>query len=118
MTILELLKKSRDRISDSTQWVQSSLAEDVWGECVDPQSSEAVRWSAGGAILSYLDWDSWEVAEAVELLKSELPDDSHGKLEFFNDRTSHENVIDVFDRAIAVAVESFLIETNVSRLVH
>ena len=50
MTAKELLEKARGRLKKPNAWTQGALARDERGEPVEPDSEDAVKWCAHGAL--------------------------------------------------------------------
>ena len=111
----EVLEEARTLITDRNAWTQGSDARDADGNPVKHTDAKACKFCATGAIFhvsdlfgpaikilaqtirleekefydDYLEIDSSDVCDPIELIQG------------FNDETSHENVLDLFDRAIA-----------------
>ncbi len=93
-TTLEILKAARELISDPVHWTQGWQARNFQGIGVPAKSGEAVCW----CILGALHKTSEQALEAREALRLFLPY-GYG-LDEFNDRHSHAEVLELFDKAI------------------
>ena len=96
MTIVEMLKRSRERIARG--WCQDSYAEDKEGRRTSPLSNFACAWCMMGALRP----EGIECMAAEPFLRRLVP---HHALAQFNDapgRTQAE-VLAVYDKAIAMA---------------
>jgi hypothetical protein len=89
MTILETLESARKLISDPIKWTRGSLARDVSGSSVQPDSAEAVCWCLNGSILHFDPmFDSWHML-------------SVGTKSLCHWVFNHAEVLAAFDAAIA-----------------
>lgn len=97
MTLLEVLKAARKRISKPEHWTQGTCARDAEGHMTLASSPDAVQWCAFGAILSV---DRAHDFTGLEALRSVLP--LGYSVQSFNDtpRRKHSEVLDMFDRAV------------------
>lgn len=114
ITMGEVLKLAREKISYKHNWLQFRMAENADKIYVDANSDDACYWCASGAVLSVFPQGKYESKghKFETPLDEEMYNDT---LEFlsrytrcadvfvFNDRaeTGHDDVIDLFDRAIA-----------------
>lgn len=109
MSILNVLIAARARISDRSEWCKGAEARNAQGASVDPRSPAAVRWCATGALAREGEYDpafpaavaaiAWAIADflpAGRVFVSAYNDD---------DRTTHEDILALYDRAIARARE-------------
>ena len=104
MTTLELLVAAKELISDENVWMKGCNARNASGLHSAPDSQDAVRWCAQGALLKYcpVSSDSSDyriLAKTKELLCRAVADD----LTHFNDNHTHAEVFGMFDKAIELA---------------
>jgi hypothetical protein len=95
--VLSVLKRARERLAKPGAWTQGELARDASGYGVPGYSASAVCWCALGAVEA-------EVGSgATSFIDDELEKSSpHFCVAEFNDSAdSVEQVLDLFDRAIA-----------------
>ena len=92
MNVIQILEQGRDRIAKG--WCQLHEAKDEKGNPCAPDSIQAVRWCAVGAIKNYL----WPRAsfQAQYLLNQAAGMDIAG----YNDSSTQEAVLNVFSFAI------------------
>ena len=116
MKAVDYLTEGRELISDFESWTTGVLARDKDGEEVPPQSANATCWCSEGA-LECVYWRSSETLnrapyrEAMYILacvvKEEI--DISGSSKFilisYNDNSSHDRVLSLWDKAIAKAEE-------------
>jgi hypothetical protein len=105
-TILETLISTRAKIEDPKTWCQGVIARDSAGNEVPADAQGACQWCALGALYSqsqagglYLE-SIRTLAQASELTTGFL------NIAFVNDQPgegSHQTILSVFDRAIALA---------------
>lgn len=104
MTVLEVLVKARERISDPEKWTQGAFGRDPEGEARGIGDNGACRWCAAGAI--YMNDGDLELDGAIaaleRLVEAPPPTAMDGPLAYFNDTSTHEEVLTLFDRAIAI----------------
>lgn len=104
----EVLRAAKVRIRDPKRWTQHAYARDADGRKCEPHAEAAKCWCAAGALFCELGLSS-EVDHAgaqipafdllVEAAKPTL-------ISALNDRLdSHETVLQLYDRAIALATE-------------
>ena len=108
----KLLVNARNRIAKRENWGQGTLARDARGNPVPPLSPTAVQWcmlGALGAEAGYGDacgddraygsgYVAPEYREALAALREASPT---GGVFTYNDAVGHEDVLDLFDTAIA-----------------
>lgn len=98
----EILRAARDKIADPARWTQNAHALDRYGEVVDAKDERAVRWCAMGALLPELDGKPMSIKDAVyRHLESALGSTDY--VTNVNDRGGHAAVLNLYDRAIAIA---------------
>lgn len=93
-----VLRKARALISDEKNWTQGVLARNAKGESVFHDSSTATCWCSIGA-LSKFNASSFKLRESVYLLGTQYTQNDVVK---FNDCSSHDEVLWMFDLAIAM----------------
>jgi len=98
LTTLQLLKDARDLISDPAKWTQGSFAKDEQGNIVDAMDSTAVRWCMMGA-LCHCPARNETYTRAIDYIRKYT---SCG-IAWYNDHSSHPQVLKLFDKAIADA---------------
>lgn len=101
MTPVEILKAARELISDRARWTQRVSARYENGLSCWIYDQAAVCWCASAAILKVSD----KGVSTVNRQKAEIAlrctvDTS---ISTFNDRHTHREVLDAFDRAISIA---------------
>lgn len=99
----ETLIAARNLITDPNNWTYNAYSRDIDGNgLMDGYAEAAVCWCAVGAIEKAANdcLRSDAVQNAIALI---LPHIGVFKLETFNDQHNHEDVLDVFDVAIAAA---------------
>jgi hypothetical protein len=103
MTTLEILKRGRARIEQGK--CDEAFARDAAGNKIDFDDASACSWCARGA----LGWDQGPTVEfrrARSLLIAAIGiPDSAGELFNWNDTHTQQDVLDAFDRAIALEPE-------------
>ena len=98
MDVVEALQKARDHISDPRMWIKGGYSEN--GEV------GAIRGEpccALGALMWVLDGDNTFYSEMLHCLRLACP--ILGRISTYNDlpSTSHEDIMELFDRAIKKA---------------
>lgn len=99
MKTSDVLKRVAVRIGDPDRWCQGNAAEDADGNSVLPTDERAVRWCMTGAVsaeapsvaisnIAYL-------VLACEVGRLTLDSPGRGAVTSFNDRASHQEVVDV-----------------------
>ena len=110
--ITEILVKAKKLIEDYEHWTTHTLARDGKGKGCDPLSNEACSFCSLGAIVNvtqaskYVADRSSYYDEAVELLRLAMYPNNYNEFRFigdFNDKHSHEEVLDAYDKAIAMS---------------
>ena len=103
MTVLGALQEVRNRISKPEHWAKGTMARDKDNDPVCcPRSRRAAQWSICGAINYAI--DSVETERHIKkVLVAHLPSQFKA-IDLFNDhpRTTHQDVLDLLDRAIEV----------------
>lgn len=104
MTTLEILRAARELLSDPTRWCKAAMARTEEGIKVEPDDPRACRWCSYGAIRKVC--GELRSIDTEELISGvcQLRTGGYGFVTF-NDRsgTSHKDVMDLFDAAIARA---------------
>lgn len=110
MKVSELLKSSKELIIDPTHWTQKYLARDQNGKSTNYAGEDAVCWCSLGAVEKItidVFGSEYLVARynarnaAIDCLN--MASNGCGCITTFNDEHTHEEVIDMFDKAIALA---------------
>jgi hypothetical protein len=126
--VVELLRRARQLIESPEKWIQHEIAQDInGGGLSSPQSPHAAKFCAIGALCraaSALPGDS--IGQAVRVL-ADVVRDSELKIDFtdklnredsqsndevvaeFQDCHPHEEVLEMFDSAIQLAVETLAV---------
>ena len=97
--VLEVLKRARALLAPEGAWCQGVIARGKRGVSVDPRGGYAVSFCAAGALLAAGDSGH----RANNFLFSHLPYQQPIAIGDWNDlpERTHQDVLDVFDRAIA-----------------
>ena len=117
MNSLDILTKARDLIADPDNWTQGEEARDKYCFAVSPDSPEACRWCATGALLCVANSDPDILATSYKRALGRLTDCAHELMSghrnpyqcpiiSLNDKDGHEQIMLAFDRAIAKAKEN------------
>lgn len=102
MSTLTILKNARETISDPNHWTQRADARSADGCLVGAKESDAVCWCAYGALLKAGYEASGRGPDLPYMeLKRAMGTSWAGTVSGFNDSHTHEEVVGVFDRAIA-----------------
>lgn len=105
------LEKIRALIEDPSTWTQDAWARNACGREVDFDSPKAVSFCLIGAIRRVTAEDKTEGDYFLEYLTAALDirgyraADSYSRLQVFNDTTTHADVIEVLDEALALKRE-------------
>lgn len=106
---IEILKNARSIINTPDNWTQDAVARNNINEKVSAHSSEAVCWCAMGAMYKASKNNlSEDYQKAFYFLDSEAKNTIYFTVLNFNDKTDHEAVLGLFDRAIERAIRSYL----------
>lgn len=98
MDTIEILKSARKLIEKPENWTQRAHARDYWGISVPSYSPFADCFCAVGAVQRVTDAQRYcGSSEALDALSRE----AGGHVPTFNDTHSHEEVLALFDTAIA-----------------
>lgn len=104
MNAAEVLTKARALIADENRWTQGKYARDALGEEAEPFEAGAVCFCALGAIAHVADLEPEHDLPGEQILKEEAYfADGSLCVPMFNDKHTHAEVLDLFDRAIARA---------------
>ena len=104
MKLSEFLVIAKSKIDSENKWCQGSCAINVKGFTVLAIDSSACRFCAAGAIISGIDEKCEKLSH--ELLEEIIKKDSnHANLVEFNDSSTHKQVMELWDKAIAKALE-------------
>lgn len=105
--VLALLRAARELLSDERRWTKQTMARDRWGITIKVDSTAAASFCSLGAIerSKTFDEDALVACEALEQViydhQQELSVSEYND----HDKTTHADVLDRFDEAIAL-VES------------
>ena len=120
MNILEVLEKARKLIEDPARWCKYSTALTKEGHSTNPNSGNAVKWCATGALYKVtamyvyehcviLDRDILSRAKnrLIAAIEANLECRYPLGLTHFNDEsmTTHEDILEMFDNAISIEKE-------------
>lgn len=95
--VLKLLKDGRTVIGARDQWTQGYYARDASGAFCQARAPEAVCWCSVGVLMHLVPRNDFRIADALEVLRNEAKQ----AISNFNDFHTHEEVLAVWDRAIA-----------------
>jgi len=95
-----VLRAAREKITDPNKWTREYSARNADGVGVDPLDPEAVRWCALGA-MRVVNPNGCIVGSPYEALTRALNPGSADGIADFNDHRTHEEVLALFDKAIA-----------------
>ena len=103
--VISMLEEAKKRISKEKNWVQGLQAVDKDGNEVLPhwkakkkEEPAAVRWSAAVSIMAMAGRD---IVPAFRALADMAADRGCPGIDSFNDTHTHEEVLELFDHAIA-----------------
>lgn len=98
-TVLEILKESRELLSDENRWCREAHARDVDGLEVDALNEGAVSWCIIGSLVR----SSGESHLALPAMRvmSELTDGAGSIPDMNDEEFNHADVLQLFDEAIA-----------------
>lgn len=94
----KLLKAARDTISDPKHWTQDANARTSDGQPTYASAPDADKFCMMGALYRQ-GAHAYHLMEAIKRLQSQV---SFSYIPAFNDNRKHSEVLDVFDRAIAL----------------
>lgn len=106
---LQILKEARELLSDEKRWTRGAGARDANGVVTDILGSDAQCWCAAGALRKVVgrcpdvDDNDNEFIGAREALRRQQKNEF---VSMFNDRSSHAEVVALFDAAIAAEERS------------
>ncbi len=98
MKASEILKKAREVIINPENWTQEAWARDKEGIPVDERSSYAVCFCSMGALTKAGSIDAG--SDEYNYLRAAT---DYIGIAYFNDSSTHPEVIEAFDKAIALA---------------
>lgn len=96
---LKVLEKARAIIAEPRHWCRGTYARNVLGGRVSATSCWATRWCATGAIRRAA--ERADCPRSVPRIKWTIEETINVRLETYNDRHTHSEVLALFDRAIA-----------------
>lgn len=104
---VEILQKAQDLIRDPANWVQGNYAATRSGNPIGVLEGPACRFCTMGAVakvmgISGVSAENSHAARLLDEAAQEMVYYVNGAVEF-NDRANHANVMDMFERAIALA---------------
>lgn len=104
MSVRQILVAARAKIADPGDWTKGASARDVCGRPSPVHDYQSVCWCATGAI-RFVSPSRLSGSAAIQFLRSETPFDMG--VHVFNDapKTTHAEVLSLFDRAIAALPE-------------
>jgi hypothetical protein len=100
MDMLKIIKDARNMIAKPENWTQGVCARDIDGNEIGIDSPKAVCWCSLGAlneVYSDVTYDGWWAL--INFLNQEV---GFGHVATFNDSHTHEEVLAMFDKAIAI----------------
>lgn len=103
MTIVEVLRAARAKITDPKHWTRHVNARDADGEPISPSDPSAVCWCSYGAIAA-VDPEDDAGTNACDFLHDAAREKTgHWGVSALNDDGEHSDVLSMFDRAIELA---------------
>ena len=99
MKTLDDLRAARALIARPEHWCQGSFGRNADGLAVPANSVDAVRWCLMGALAK--DGLPPRSAVTLALVAALPPGQNPASLSTYNDQVTHEEVLALFDRAIA-----------------
>lgn len=100
VTPKELYLAARERISDPNRWMQGGYATNIKGHYTDSDAPDAVCWCSAGSIRSFNPppYIARRVYDALNRACGE-------PLVMYNDNHTHDEVMDMWNRAEALLCE-------------
>jgi len=95
--VVNVLKRSRELLSDRSKWTRDRFARDGEGRPVSPTHESAVCFCALGAVVKFA------VTKDVEKLARRALETVVGNVTKVNDERTHAEMLGMFDKAIAEA---------------
>lgn len=102
MKVSEALIRTKELIQDPARWCQMAYARDQRGNATSEHDPNAVQWCTAGALYRTCGDRLYPLTKKVWALLYKL---APRCVIPFNDHATHAEVMDLFDRAIAVALE-------------
>lgn len=103
-SVVDVLRAARERISDPERWATGYFAFDAAGTPVEANAPAACRWCAVGAVLAETNqpygYGGYQPPVAVSARRFL---DQAGPVLSVNDEAGHQAVLELYDRAIALA---------------
>ena len=100
--VVEVLRAARAKIERPECWTKRALARDALGHPIRPEQDEAFCYCTLGAICSVNGYQ----ADAIDFLRDFVPGKKRSLGDFNDDpRTTHADILALFDRAIAKAAQ-------------
>lgn len=105
--VVEKITKARALIADPLQWCRYAYARDRYGSPAYPYSIEARQWCSLGSLERVTrDAPSRILVAGKVILEEALGQLGYGhEVGAFNDSHTHEEVLEMFDKAIEIAKE-------------
>lgn len=100
VTPKELYLAARERISDPNRWMQGSNAADARGIGVHSWNPAAVKWCSLGSVRSFK-----QPPEINRAVLNALNSACGGVIAIYNDNHTHDEVMDMWNRAEALLCE-------------
>ena len=105
MTPSVILEKAKERISDRRHWGKKHMALTMYGTATLPEFSDAYRLCPIGALRNVshqMGYPSFEKSGVLDILRKVISDPS---IVCWNDlpSTTHEDVMEAFDKAITIS---------------
>ena len=106
MKTLELLRRAKRLIKNKNNWCQGYYARDSDGQIVEANTPEARQWCATGALMKIGNDMQMTCVYGMDFCaQTELVEGTTKSIALFNDKFEHEDVMLMFDQAIALARE-------------
>lgn len=105
--ILELLKRAKALIDEPKYWCVGVPARDFWRDKCDPTSHQVMSRTATQAIIAVCCDDMDKASRVIAFISRFIEENS--TLDQYNDACfrTHEQMMELFDRAIAGAEKEF-----------
>lgn len=104
MKISEHLIAAKKRIEKPENWTTHVLARNSAGMSVESWSFEAICWCSIGAVSKAPDTKYTQKSACYKYLEQAISTNSDTSISDFNDTHTHAEVMEMWDKAIALAV--------------